>query len=85
MTKVDEQVEIRLTLQLIKGILKGISNGNGTTILRSFVLPAAGASPVIFTLGLNKTLLPGRSAILLSLFKDGSSLWYFYKLPDDFE
>ena len=56
-TKVYEQVKIRLISQLIKRILRVLQKllkyFNGTAILTSFVLPLAGYFPVIFTLDLN--------------------------------
>ena len=52
-----DQVKLRLTSQLINGILtvlqKLLTYFNGTIILTSFVLRSAGVFPVIFTLDLN--------------------------------
>ena len=89
MTKVDDHVRIRLISQLIKGV-SGILQilfkyFNGTSILKSFVLPAAGVCLVNFTLHLSDALLPGKLTILPSLSKIGLSLWYCHKPFDVFE
>ena len=47
---------------------------NGAVVLTSFVLPAAGVFPVIFTLDLSKTLYPGNLKIFSLLSKTGASL-----------
>ena len=55
-TQVGDHVKIRLISQLINGISrilqKWLKYFNGTIILTSFVLPAAGVFPVIFILDL---------------------------------
>ena len=70
MIQVDDHIKIRLTSQLINsisGVLqKLLKYFNGTIILTSFVLPAAGFFPVIFILDLNDS-----DCIMLSL---GSSM-----------
>ena len=57
LTQVDDQVKIKLILQLIKGISRVLQKlfkyFNRTAILASVVLPAAGVFLIIFTLALN--------------------------------
>ena len=78
MTKGDDHVRIRLILQLIKGASRVLQilfkYFNGTAILTSFVLLAAGVCLVNFTLHLNDALLPGKLIILPLLSNAGSSL-----------
>ena len=73
-----DHVSIRLISQLIKIISRVLQKllqyFNGTTILTSFVLPAAGVFPEIFTLDLNEALLPGRFSIAPASVKAGSSI-----------
>ena len=76
-----DQVKIRLTSQLINGISRVLQKllkyFNDTIIWTSFVLPAAGAFPAIFTLDLNDS-----ESAMLSL---SSSLQYYHKIPNVFE
>ena len=69
---------MKLISQLISDILrvlqKLIKYFNDTVTSASFVLPAAGVFPVIFTLDLNEKLLPGELLIVPTPFKAGSSL-----------
>ena len=59
---------MRLISQLISGTSRVLQilpkYFNGTAILASFVLPAAGFFSVIFTLSLKDALLPGKLTIL---------------------
>ena len=56
-TQVGDHVKVKLTSQLISGISRVLQKllkyFNGTIISTSFVLPVAGAFPVIFILNLN--------------------------------
>ena len=65
-TPVDDHVKTILTSQLISGISrvlqKWLKYFNGITPSKSFVFPAAGVFPVIFTLDLNDS-----DCVMLSL------------------
>ena len=69
---------MRLISQLISDIARVLSNlvkyFNDTVTSASFVLPAAGVFPVIFTFDLNEKLLSGELVIVPAPFKAGSSL-----------
>ena len=84
-----DQVRTRLISQLINGIWVGVLQKflkylNGNQILTFFVLLFP-ILPVIFVLNLNEAMLllsKGKPAIVPTLFKNGSSLYYHHKLPD---
>ena len=71
---------MRLVSQMINGISRVLQElrkqFNGTAISTSFVLPAAGAFPIILTVYLNDL-----DCVILSF---GSSLYYCHRLLDVF-
>ena len=84
MMQVDDHVIIRLISKVVKGISRVLQKllkyFNGTAILTSFVLPAAGFFSVIFTLNLNNALLPGKSGLFYCYLKMGQ----FYNISIKF-
>ena len=82
------QVRMRSISQLINSISRVLQKlpeyFNGNIIWRAFA-PSFPVEPVIFCLILNEGLLPGKSTGVLASFKAGSSLLYYYKMPDVFE
>ena len=91
MTKFADQVKIRLTSQLIKGISRVLQKllkyFNGTIISTLFISPSSSYWPVNFVLKLNQSvaLAPLKLTISPLLFTAGISLRYCHKLPDVFK
>ena len=75
-----DQVKIRLTSQLFKGISrvlqKFLKHFNGTIISTLFVSPSSSVWPIVFALKLNESVAsaPLKSTILPLLFTGGISL-----------
>ena len=72
-----DQVNMRLILQLIKGILRVLQKVLkyfNETIISTFSVPPATVLPVIFCLNLMKALFPGKLSTPPVSVKTGSSL-----------
>ena len=90
-TQFADQVKIRLTLQLIKGISRALQKllqyFNGNIISTLFISSSSSILPAISYLELNESvaLAPLKSTIAPSLFTAAMSLQYSHNLPGVFE
>ena len=90
-TQFADQVKMRLTSQLIKGISRVLQKllkyFNGTIISTLSISPSSSVWPVIFALELNESvaLASLKLTMLPILITAGISLQYYHKLPHVFE